>query len=208
MAFTDILVEKRDNIATLRINRPEKLNAFRHETNQEVLQALDEIESDDDVAVVILTGSGRAFCTGHDMNDPPEPHDVRIGWHARGPRLRPHLLQAAPPAAARRGGDQRLVRRGWGRHRAGVRHPDVLRRRPVLHAAACLRLSQHARHRRAVHDVHVDRVDQGHDPAAAEDRRRHGGADRLGEPDRPPATSWRPRRGRPPSSSRRYLPTS
>ena len=84
MAFTDITVEKRDRIATLRIDRPEKLNAFRHQTNQEVLQALDEIENDDDVSVVILTGSGRAFCTGHDMNDPPEPHEARIGWHARG----------------------------------------------------------------------------------------------------------------------------
>ena len=56
MSFEDIIVEKRDHITTLTINRPEKLNAFRHETNREVLRALDEIENDDDTHVVILTG--------------------------------------------------------------------------------------------------------------------------------------------------------
>jgi enoyl-CoA hydratase/carnithine racemase len=84
MPFQDILVEKRDHVALITFNRPEKLNAFRAQTNLELLEALDEIEKDDDVHSVVLTGTGGGFCTGHDMSDPAEPPADRLGWNAQG----------------------------------------------------------------------------------------------------------------------------
>ena len=69
MPFEDIIVEKRDHIATVTFNRPEKRNAFRVQTNLEFLEALDNIHNDEDVYAVILTGAGHSFSTGHDLNE-------------------------------------------------------------------------------------------------------------------------------------------
>ena len=69
MPFEDIIVEKRDHIATVTFNRPEKRNAFRVQTNLELLEALDDIHNDEDVYAVILTGAGQAFSTGHDLKE-------------------------------------------------------------------------------------------------------------------------------------------
>src|ERR1044071_3702162 len=67
MAFEDILYEKRDGIATITINRPQVLNAFRAETVEEMLQAMRDAEEDRNIGVVVLAGAGdRAFCAGGD----------------------------------------------------------------------------------------------------------------------------------------------
>ena len=67
MAFEDILYEKRDGIATITINRPQVLNAFRAETVEEMLQAMRDAEEDRDIGVIVLAGAGdRAFCAGGD----------------------------------------------------------------------------------------------------------------------------------------------
>jgi 2-ketocyclohexanecarboxyl-CoA hydrolase len=67
MAFEDILYEKRDGIATITINRPDVLNAFRAETVEEMLDAMRDAESDPEIGVVVLAGAGeRAFCAGGD----------------------------------------------------------------------------------------------------------------------------------------------
>ena len=71
MQYKTILVEKKDQIAIITLNRPEKLNAINLELKNELYQALGELEADDDVRVVIMTGAGRAFSSGHDMSDPP-----------------------------------------------------------------------------------------------------------------------------------------
>ena len=65
--YQTILVEKREHIATITLNRPEKLNAVNIQMKKDICQALDELESDDDVRVVIMTGAGRAFSTGADL---------------------------------------------------------------------------------------------------------------------------------------------
>jgi len=67
MEYETILVEKRDHIAILTLNRPEKLNAVNPQLKKDVYQALNELEADDDVRVVIMTGAGRAFSVGGDM---------------------------------------------------------------------------------------------------------------------------------------------
>jgi 2-ketocyclohexanecarboxyl-CoA hydrolase len=66
--FEDILYEKADGIATITINRPKVLNAFRAETVDEMVEAFKDAWADRTVGVVILTGAGdRAFCVGGDQ---------------------------------------------------------------------------------------------------------------------------------------------
>lgn len=66
--YNTILVDKNDHIAVLTLNRPERLNAVNPQLKREVCQALTELEADDDVRVVIMTGAGRAFSVGGDMD--------------------------------------------------------------------------------------------------------------------------------------------
>ncbi len=57
-----------DGIATLTLNRPDKLNAFTGRMMHEIISAFDETDARDDVKVVIVTGAGRAFCAGADLS--------------------------------------------------------------------------------------------------------------------------------------------
>jgi enoyl-CoA hydratase len=68
--YKTILVEKKDHLAILSFNRPEKLNAINVQVKREISQALSELEADDDVRVVIMTGAGRAFSSGYDITAP------------------------------------------------------------------------------------------------------------------------------------------
>ena len=69
MGYSDILYEANDGIATVTINRPQVLNAFRAETVTEMIEAFQAAWSDRTVGVVILTGAGdRAFCAGGDQS--------------------------------------------------------------------------------------------------------------------------------------------
>ena len=86
MPFEDIIVEKRDHIATVTFNRPEKRNAFRVQTNVELVEALDDIHNDEDVYAVILTGAGQAFSTGHDLNERQEDPAYRLSRKAKARR--------------------------------------------------------------------------------------------------------------------------
>src|SRR4051812_49457898 len=80
MACEDILYEKRDGIATIMINRPEVLNAFRAETVEEMLQAMRDAEEDRDIGVIVLAGAGdRAFCAGGDNSARGSPESGGYG---------------------------------------------------------------------------------------------------------------------------------
>jgi enoyl-CoA hydratase/carnithine racemase len=70
--YKTILVEKKEPVGVITMNRPEKLNAMNLEMKNEIAGALSDLESDDDVKAVILTGAGRAFSSGHDNDDPLE----------------------------------------------------------------------------------------------------------------------------------------
>ncbi len=66
--YTQITLDKADGIATLTLNRPEKLNAFTRTMMDEIIAALDDTDVDDSVRAVIVTGQGeRAFCAGADL---------------------------------------------------------------------------------------------------------------------------------------------
>ncbi len=68
MAYDTILYEVADNIATITINRPEKMNAFTTVMLQEMIDAFDRVDADDAVRAVVVTGAGdRAFCAGADL---------------------------------------------------------------------------------------------------------------------------------------------
>ena len=78
MAYADVLVEVKDNVAWLTINRPDKGNTFRRQTVLELIQALNEARNDPDVRVVVLTGAGdRFFCIGGEK----EPTDGMLHYH-------------------------------------------------------------------------------------------------------------------------------
>ena len=67
MQFQQILYDVKDRIATITLNRPEQLNAWTDVIAEEVWQATHAADADDNVRVIILTGSGRAFCAGGDI---------------------------------------------------------------------------------------------------------------------------------------------
>src|SRR5271154_6830472 len=67
MAYQQIIVDIKDYIATITLNRPEQLNAWTDLMASEVYDAMWRASDDDDVRVIILTGAGRAFCAGGDV---------------------------------------------------------------------------------------------------------------------------------------------
>lgn len=67
MPFETLLLDKKDRIATVTFNRPEKRNAMNPKLHEEMTAVLDQLRYDPDVAVVVLTGAGPAFCAGMDL---------------------------------------------------------------------------------------------------------------------------------------------
>ena len=67
MAYEDIIYEKKDKIARITLNRPEKLNAISNALRSELETACAEVENDREVSVLIIKGAGRAFCAGYDI---------------------------------------------------------------------------------------------------------------------------------------------
>jgi enoyl-CoA hydratase/carnithine racemase len=66
--FETILYDVEDGIATITLNRPDKLNAFTAKMMSDMIAAFDLTDADDAVRVVIVTGAGRAFCAGADLS--------------------------------------------------------------------------------------------------------------------------------------------
>lgn len=95
MNYQDILYAVSERIATITFNRPEKLNAASNNLHDEFVDALDHADNDDDVRVVIITGAGRAFCSGTDLSsgskwsgrsgDPATGEGVPADYAAKGP---------------------------------------------------------------------------------------------------------------------------
>lgn len=91
MTYQDILYAVEDGIATVTLNRPDKLNAWTRQMERDVRAAMTEATGDDTVRVVVLTGAGRGFCAGADMSllsavrEGGDDHDARANMAAPGP---------------------------------------------------------------------------------------------------------------------------
>jgi enoyl-CoA hydratase/carnithine racemase len=85
VTYTVIETERRGSVLVARLNRPDRLNAYNAAMHEELLRLYDEVDADDEVRVVVVTGSGRAFCAGADLasagstfdtGDDPEHRDT------------------------------------------------------------------------------------------------------------------------------------
>lgn len=91
MNDTDVLLfDKRDGVATLTLNRPEKMNALNYALRRRLTDALDAIAGDAGIRAVVLTGAGRAFCAGLDLTEMANPE-------SGGPLLDPPAQMRALP---------------------------------------------------------------------------------------------------------------
>jgi enoyl-CoA hydratase/carnithine racemase len=93
MAYETILYDVADGVATLTLNRPEKLNAFTRAMAGEMIDALDRADADDAVRAIIVTGAGRAFCAGADLAElgaspPNEPRKADGAYDYASPYAR------------------------------------------------------------------------------------------------------------------------
>src|ERR1700746_3914823 len=80
--YKQILYSKANRVATITLNRPEKLNAYSEIMVHEILAALADARDDDEIRAVILTGAGRGFCSGCDISK-----DFQYPSRYRGHRL-------------------------------------------------------------------------------------------------------------------------
>jgi len=67
-SYDTLLYELTDNVLTITLNRPEKLNAFNNQMRHDIIDALDHADADDNVRAIIFTGAGRAYCAGADLS--------------------------------------------------------------------------------------------------------------------------------------------
>ncbi|MBF0278627.1 MAG: enoyl-CoA hydratase/isomerase family protein [SAR324 cluster bacterium] len=91
MTFQSIIVEVEEEVATLTLNRPDKLNALNPSLLQETAAAIREMNDDDKIKSLIITGNGRAFCSGADLSEPVSAADVNQKGINRRERLSPFV---------------------------------------------------------------------------------------------------------------------
>ena len=78
MAYQHLIVDRRDHVATLTLNRPDAYNALNLALGRELFAAVLEVDDDPEVRCVVITGAGKAFCAGGDVKDFADSLD-RIG---------------------------------------------------------------------------------------------------------------------------------
>ena len=79
MGSDELIYTKREGIATLRMNRPQKMNAFTRRMYQQIVDIIKEAASDEEVRVMVVTGTGRAFCVGADVKSLEKGFEIKPG---------------------------------------------------------------------------------------------------------------------------------
>ena len=69
MSYEFLIVEERDGVAVITLNRPEKRNALSTALRQEITAALEDLEKNDNIKAAVLTGAGQGFCAGFDLSE-------------------------------------------------------------------------------------------------------------------------------------------
>jgi enoyl-CoA hydratase/carnithine racemase len=96
-----VLVERRDAVAVVTLNRPEKRNAINRAMSTALAAAMEELEADEMVRVIVLTGAGdKAFCAGADMSEGVEQLDGRSEGHRAGDGIAAVARASKPVIAA------------------------------------------------------------------------------------------------------------
>ncbi|MFQ5472865.1 MAG: enoyl-CoA hydratase/isomerase family protein [Dehalococcoidia bacterium] len=67
MTYEQILVDRKDRVGTLTLNRPDRLNAWTNVMRDEIRDAIESFNNDNSIGAVLMTGAGRAFCAGADI---------------------------------------------------------------------------------------------------------------------------------------------
>src|SRR5436309_16126350 len=74
--YEQALVEVQDQILTLTLNRPDRLNAFTGTMMREMIDVFTKVNTDDGVRAIVVTGAGRAFCAGADLSGGADTFDA------------------------------------------------------------------------------------------------------------------------------------
>ena len=69
MDYETIILDKQDNVGILTLNRPERLNAWTTQMNGEIIEAIGDCNEDPEIGAIVVTGAGRGFCAGADIQD-------------------------------------------------------------------------------------------------------------------------------------------
>ncbi len=80
MAYQDLILDVADDVATVTLNRPEKLNALNRSLQAEMLEVCRELKHNDGVRAIVWTGAGRGFCSGADLTGPRPPGEEEPSW--------------------------------------------------------------------------------------------------------------------------------
>ncbi len=92
MSYADLIFERREHVAVITLNRPEKLNALSMNLQTEIRAACEEARNDDSIRAIVWTGAGRGFCSGADLtgirpddgSTPPQNERLdEFGWVGR-----------------------------------------------------------------------------------------------------------------------------
>lgn len=75
MSYQEIIFEKKDKVAVITLNRPEKLNAYTYIMGGELFHAIEQVEADPELRVTVITGAGRGFCAGADLSGGQDTFD-------------------------------------------------------------------------------------------------------------------------------------
>ncbi len=104
MAYEQIITETRDRVGIIRLNRPDKLNAWTSQMAEEIRDQIAAWNDDDGIGAILMTGEGRAFCAGADIGN--FANRARINAEGSGEQLRrgganlTHFLRASKPTIA------------------------------------------------------------------------------------------------------------
>ena len=131
--MSDLLYEVNDKVATITLNRPDKLNAFTRDMIDAWTKSLGAAQTDDSVNVIVVTGAGRAFCSGGDVGrmrdgEPSALDGKNTLWE--GVHRVPKMLETVDKPVIAMVRARRRRRDGHVRH---VRHARGRRVGPVLH---------------------------------------------------------------------------